>query len=433
MSYDKLNEKIMEMQEEIIKAVQGCVQIDSVKTAPEEGAPYGKGCREALDYALKLGESLGFKTGNVGDRVGYVEFGEGEEMVGVLGHLDVVPVGEGWTYPPFGAEIHDGKLYGRGVQDDKGPTIGAIYGLKAIRELGLPVSRRIRVLFGTDEENGSSCVRYYIENGGELPTLGFTPDGDYPLIFCEKGAHNMLVGKKITDQGKIKVKSFHGGIAANVVTPYCKLVVEGDIPVAEVEGVRVHKEGNDTIVEADGFGAHGSTPEKGINAAERLFEAVKDVDFGGDFQHMINFVRNELNGETNGKTLGIYYQDDETGETTVNLGVVNYDGEEMSLTLDIRYPKNAVVEEVSTNVEAALKEKALTGLLTEEEAEGVSLGKKEISAETEAEVPVFPFGKRIFSLPDSVSGKFVLERQKPVRTIFRMHSMKKAIRQVKKE
>ena len=94
MSYDKLNEKIMEMQEEIIKAVQGCVQIDSVKTAPEEGAPYGKGCREALDYALKLGESLGFKTGNVGDRVGYVEFGEGEEMVGVLGHLDVVPVGE---------------------------------------------------------------------------------------------------------------------------------------------------------------------------------------------------------------------------------------------------------------------------------------------------------------------------------------------------
>ena len=355
MSYDKLNEKIMDMQDEIIKAVQGCVQIDSVKAAPEEGAPYGKGCRAALDYALKLGESLGFKTGNVGNRVGYVEFGEGDEMVGVLGHLDFVPVGEGCTNPPFVAEIHDGKLYGRGVQDDKGPTIGAIYGLKAIRDLGLPINRRIRVLFGTDEENGSSCVRYYIENGGELPTLGFTPDGDYPLIFCEKGAHNMLVGKKITDPGKIKVKSFHGGIAANVVTPYCKLVVEGDIPVAEVEGVRVHKEGNDTIVEADGFGAHGSTPEKGINAAERLFEAVKDVDFGGDFQHMINFVRNELNGETNGKTLGIYYQDDETGETTVNFGVVNYDGEEMSLTLDIRYPKNAVVADVSANVEAALK------------------------------------------------------------------------------
>ena len=108
MSYDKLNEKIMDMQDEIIKAVQGCVQIDSVKAAPEEGAPYGKGCRAALDYALKLGESLGFKTGNVGNRVGYVEFGEGDEMVGVLGHLDVVPVGEGWTYPPFGAEIHRG-------------------------------------------------------------------------------------------------------------------------------------------------------------------------------------------------------------------------------------------------------------------------------------------------------------------------------------
>ena len=99
MSYDKLNEKIMDMQDEIIKAVQGCVQIDSVKAAPEEGAPYGKGCRAALDYALKLGESLGFKTGNVGNRVGYVEFGEGDEMVGVLGHLDVVPAKAGLILP----------------------------------------------------------------------------------------------------------------------------------------------------------------------------------------------------------------------------------------------------------------------------------------------------------------------------------------------
>lgn len=359
MGYEKINQKILEMQDEIIKSIQDNVRIDSVKTAPEEGAPYGKGCKAALENALKLGESMGFRTGNVGDRVGYVEYGEGDEMVAVLGHLDVVPVGEGWTYPPFGAEIHDGKLYGRGVQDDKGPIIGALYGLKAIRDLKLPIDRRIRVLFGTDEENGSSCVHYYIDNGEELPTLGFTPDGDYPLIFCEKGSHNVLVGKKITDPGNIKVKSFHGGIAANVVTPYCKLVVEGEIPVKDVEGVRFHMEGNDTVVEADGFGAHGSTPEKGINAAERLFEAVADVDFGGDFQRMISFVRKWLNKETNGETLGIHYVDEETGETTVNLGVVNYDGEDLNLTLDIRYPKNAVVEHVTERLNEATASEGL--------------------------------------------------------------------------
>lgn len=359
MSYEKLNQKILDMQEEIIRAVQENVKIDSVKAEPEAGAPYGRGCKAALENALKLGESLGFRTGNVGDRVGYVEYGEGEEMVAVLGHLDVVPVGEGWTYPPFGAEIHDGKLYGRGVQDDKGPTIGAIFGLKAIRDLGLSIDRRIRVLFGTDEENGSSCVHYYIESGEELPTLGFTPDADYPLIFCEKGTHGILVGKKVTDPGKIKVKSFQGGIAANVVTPHCKLVVEGDLPVQETEGVHVYKEGNDTVVEAEGFGAHGSTPALGINAAERLFEAVKDVDFGGDFQKMIHFVRNRLHGETNGETLGIHYEDEETGETTVNLGVLQYDGENMFLTLDIRYPKNAVVDDITRNVTAAAETEGL--------------------------------------------------------------------------
>lgn len=108
-------------------------------------------------------------------RVGWIEYGEGEEMAAVLGHLDVVPEGGGWTYPPFGGEIHDGKMYGRGVLDDKGPVIGAIYGLKAIRDAGLKLDRRLRVIFGTDEENGSSCVKYYIQNGGNFPRLDLLP------------------------------------------------------------------------------------------------------------------------------------------------------------------------------------------------------------------------------------------------------------------
>ncbi len=359
MSYETLDGKILEMKDEIIKSIQENIQIDSVKSDPLPGAPYGAGCKEALLHALALGEAMGFRTGNVGDRVGWVEYGEGEEMVGVLGHLDVVPVGEGWTYPAFGGEIHDGVLYGRGVVDDKGPVIGAIYALKAIRDLSLPLDRRIRVLFGTDEENGSSCVHYYIENGGELPTLGFTPDADYPLIFCEKGMHTMTLGKKNPTVGKKNIRFFKGGTAANVVTPFCRLEVEGDLSVILTEGVTVTKEGNHTIVEAVGHGAHGSTPEKGINAAIRLAEAVKDTDFGGDFQNMMNFLRNRLKGETNGKTLGICYQDEETGETTVNLGVLTLTPEEMSFTLDIRFPKSGIAEDIYENVKKAAEEEGL--------------------------------------------------------------------------
>lgn len=353
MKYEALNQKIDAMRAEIIAAVQDAVRIESVRGEAEPGAPYGARPRAALDYALALGEKLGFRTGNMDNRVGWIEYGEGEEMVGVLGHLDVVPAGEGWSYPPFGAEIHGGKLYGRGVLDDKGPVFGAIYGLKAIRDLGIPLGRRIRVIFGTDEECGCSCVQHYIENGGEMPTIGFTPDADYPLIFCEKGTTNVILGGKVRDRGRFRVLELMGGTAPNVVTPRCRLVVDGEIEVEPGDGISVRRESGKTIVEAEGLGAHGSTPALGVNAAVRLLHAVRNNRFGGDFQRMMDFILEQLGTETDGKTLGVFYSDAETGETTVNLGVVRYDGESMSFTLDIRYPKNAVPAEVKARMERA--------------------------------------------------------------------------------
>lgn len=350
MKYEILNNKILQMKDEIISSIQAAVKINSVKGKAKTDAPYGIGPKNALDFTLALGKQLGFKTGCCGNRVGWIEYGDGEEMVGVLGHLDVVPIGEGWKYPAFSAEIHDNKIYGRGVLDDKGPVIGAIYGLKAIRDLNLPIKRRIRVMFGTDEECGSSCVKYYIENGEELPTVGFTPDADYPLIFCEKGTTNAVIGGKIKSKGNIDVIRFEGGVAPNVVTPKCILSVKGDIAVTETDGITVIKENGITTVEAIGIGAHGSTPRLGKNAAVMLANAVKCNDFGGDFQNMLNFILKYLNNETNGVSLGINYHDEETGETTVNLGMLKYDGEEMKFTLDIRYPKNAVTEDVKKQI-----------------------------------------------------------------------------------
>ena len=350
MSYETLNAKVLELKDDMIASIQQNMRIESVRGESAPGAPYGEGPKAALDDVLALGEKLGFRTGQADNRVGWIEYGEGEEMVGILGHVDVVPAGDGWTHPAFGAEIHDGVLWGRGCLDDKGPVIMAVYALKEIRDLNLPIDRRIRVLFGSDEECGSSCVKYYVENGYEMPTIGFTPDAQFPAIFCEKGTSNFLAGTKIYNKGEIDVEYFGGGVAANVVPPVCKLIVNGPLKVTPEEGITVTEENGKTIVEATGFSAHGSTPELGVNAVVKLLNAVKENDFGGDFQQLVNFILEEIGNETNGKSLDILYQDEETGETTVNLGVVKYDGEEMSFTLDIRYPKNGDAEVIDDKV-----------------------------------------------------------------------------------
>lgn len=352
MQYDTLNQKISGMQTEILEAVRRSVAIQSVKGEPAPGAPYGPGPKAALEDALALGRRLGFSTGSLDNRVGWVEYGSGAEMVMVLGHLDVVPAGEGWSYPPFGGEVHAGRIYGRGVLDDKGPTIGAVFGLKAIQELGLPVRRRIRVMFGTDEEHGSSCVDHYIRQGGELPVAGFTPDGDYPLIFFEKGISQFTIGRAVTDPGDGRIKSLRGGTAANVVTPACTLSLAADFP-QDPPGLTVRKTETGTVLEAQGVPAHGSTPEQGENAAYKLFAALDGTRFGGDFQRMADFIRDRLLGETDGRRLGVYYRDGETGETTVNLGMLSYDGGNMSFTLDIRYPRGGDPEMVALRVREA--------------------------------------------------------------------------------
>lgn len=354
MSREALNQRMLEMQDDIIASIQESMRIPSVKSAPAPDAPYGIECKRALDHILELGKSLGFETGCADNRIGWIDFGEGEEMLGILGHADVVPEGEGWKYPAFGAEIHDGVLWGRGCVDDKGPTIGAIYALKAIRDLGLKIDRRIRILVGTDEESGHSCAKYYVANGYEMPTIGFTPDGEFPAIFYEKGISRFTIGKKVTDKGLIDVESFVGGTVVNVVTPYCKLVVNGELNVNPVsDRVKVTVENGKTIVEAEGIGAHGSTPGAGINAAILVLQSVKDNNFGGDFQKMVDFLLEKINTETAGESLGVHFLDEETGETTVNLGVVKYDGEEMSFTLELRYPGNTTREEVDATVRSA--------------------------------------------------------------------------------
>lgn len=182
----EINKIIEELKDDLIDSTAELVKIKSIEDEAKEGKPYGEGVASALEKALEISEKLGFETVNVDGYVGYAEYGEGDEYVGVLGHLDLVPEGDGWKYPPYGAEIHDGKMYGRGTTDDKGPIMAALYGLKAIKESKLPLSKKVRILFGTNEETGSKEIEHYLEKE-KPPVLGFTPDAEYPIIYAEKG------------------------------------------------------------------------------------------------------------------------------------------------------------------------------------------------------------------------------------------------------
>jgi succinyl-diaminopimelate desuccinylase len=341
------------MKEEIIKSVQESIRIKSVEDEAKMGMPFGEGIHRALEHCLRLSESLGFKAVNVDNMVGYAEYGQGDEMVAVLGHLDVVPEGDGWKYPPYAAEIHDGKIYGRGATDDKGPTIGALYALKAVKDLNLPLKRRVRVIFGLNEETGSKCVKYYVDHGYEMPVCGFTPDAEYPIINGEKGIITCKYRAKLKTQGDSLIKSIKGGIAPNVVPDYAEAVVclPGDkiadvLKLAEnMEEIKIDEKEDSLLIKSFGISAHGSTPEKGKNAISHLLLFLGRLGFEGDTKEFIDFMNKYIGLDVNGRDLGIYLEDEISGKFIFNLGTISGNGDEINIEINMRYPVTKAYED----------------------------------------------------------------------------------------
>lgn len=340
---------------ELIESLQELIRIRSV--GEEAGAhPFGDGPHACLMACLALGERLGFRTASVDDMAGYVEYGSGEEMVAVLGHLDVVPEGDGWNYPPYGAVIDNGRLYGRGAVDDKGPTVAALYALRAIADSGVALSRRIRVIFGLNEEKGSLCIKHYVNKGEELPVMGFTPDGEYPIINGEKGIVTATFARRLSADGAKRIAAFSAGIAANVVPEFATAELtfapEGKLPE------KVSATG--TRVEARGVNAHGSTPELGENAIGRLLLALDGLGLSGDHGEAVHFLAEHIGMETRGKSLGIALSDDISGDLTLNFGVAKLEGDTLSVTINIRYPVTRKLEEFYPALVAKMAEGGFT-------------------------------------------------------------------------
>lgn len=356
-----LNKKIDEFAEQIVTSTQKVVMDKSLGDEPKPGAPFGEGVAKCLDTALQISKELGFKIVNMDGYVGYAEYGEGSDYVAVLGHLDVVPEGDKWIYPAYGAEIHDGKIYGRGTTDDKGPVIAALYGLKAIKELNLPLSKKVRVIFGTDEETGSGKDLGHYLKSEKPPVAGFTPDAEYPIIYAEKGLTIFDVTKNLSNKGNadICIKYIKGGQRANIVPDYCeagilcknpdavKIAAEEfknktnyDISAAEKDGL--------VIVKSVGVSAHGSLPQLGKNAIMQLFAFLGGLPFeNSDIHEYINFF-NENSGISDpyGEKFGVGLEDKQSGKLSFNIGVVNADEDKISMTLNLRYPVTYKLEDM---------------------------------------------------------------------------------------
>lgn len=370
ISTQAICDQIERNKQEMIEALQGQVRIDSVEGTPEADAPFGKGPREALDQALALGKTLGFSVKDVDHYAGIIEFGEGPEMLGILCHLDVVPEGNDWTHPPFGAVIENGRMYGRGTYDDKGPAIASLYAMKALKDLGFQPNKRVRLILGTNEESGSACLEHYVKVE-EIPTVSFSPDAEFPVIHGEMGILVYAYEKVFTDyvdDGGLQVLSLKGGHAPNMVPDTATAVLKGTQPIEDIVKAYIQersadmtysRSGDTVTLTAKGVSAHGSMPHKGKNAIGMLLGLLELLDLQvGDAANYIRFLSRHIGMETDGKGLGLDCAD-AYNALVLNLGVIDVTPERGSATVNIRFPITLTEAEIRPRVEAGTGESGI--------------------------------------------------------------------------
>lgn len=346
--------------DEEVAALQGLLRIKSVEALGEDGTRFGRGAQDCLDYVLRLGADMGFRPTNLDGYCGWLDYGEGEELVVVLGHLDVVPEGTGWTHPPYGAEIADGRLYARGAIDDKGPMMAALYALKSLVDSGEGLRRRVRILFGLNEETGCACMEHYVASGQELPALGFTPDGDFPIINGEKGIFSAHYAIDLPADGA--VRSFAGGTALNMVPAMAQAELDGALYesaaalASAAPHITVARLGADVVVAAQGRSAHGSTPEKGENAITRLADFLAKLPLHDSEKAAMAAIARLYPAETDGRSLGVGLRDEVSGSMTVNLGTAVMSGRTLTLGANLRAPVTFAESDFHPTMTAAMAE-----------------------------------------------------------------------------
>ena len=329
-------EIIMKYKEDIISDLNELIAIQSVSGTA--------GCEEAMDWMIKKAESFGLKAERVGDNACHVELGEGGKLCGVLSHLDVVPEGNNWDSLPFELSVGDGYMYGRGIADDKGAALINLYCLKALKDEGVVGKNTIRAIYGIDEERGMHDMDEYFEKE-PVPDLSFTPDSRYGICRCEKGILQLELYADTHDGTTLT--QFHSGKAVNAVpdTAYALLdcTESEDHQLARLADAKdgsfeIYYTIDGLMVLSRGKAAHGSTPEKGLNAATALIDLLASNFDPLTLGSIPSFISHYIDRDIDGVMLGIKRSDKESGDLTVNVGTVHIDEGYATCTMDIRYP-----------------------------------------------------------------------------------------------
>ncbi len=300
--------------DDMVKNIAQAVTYDSSQAEAQPSMPFGEGVAKCLDFYLSLAEFMGFETRNYDGYVGEVTWGEGKDFA-VLAHIDVVPAGNGWHHEPFGGEIDEetGRIWGRGTMDDKGPAMIALYAMKALKDEGFRPRRTIKLILGCNEETGWACIDHY-NKVAKMPEEGISPDADFPVIYAEKG---ILHARFAFDAANAAFTGLKGGSRANMVCDYCEAVCS-----APGEGAYgLERDGGKVI--SRGRSAHGSTPEKGVNAIAPMLEYLGL----GDMKEALF-----------GQYMGLKGLEDQTGPLTFSPDLIEQRDGKIFVTCDIRYP-----------------------------------------------------------------------------------------------
>lgn len=373
--FEKIDKLIDGLIPQMVEQLSQAVQIPSVQGQAQPDAPFGVEASRMLDFALNLGEKMGFAVKNVDHYAGHIEYGTQGKLYGVLGHLDVVPVEENskdWSEPPFGGVVKDGYVWGRGASDNKGPTLAALYALYALKEFGIHqlstqglAKNRIRLIFGTNEETGWECVKYYFQKE-PYPDFAIAPDAVFPGIYAEKGILRVdIVGNELNqnplpdtlcstpEENQITVE---GGTVPNVVPKETILTIKSENPdmiqqmaqqFLPQNGAKIEWERNAASAGDDpavctlhfiGKPCHASHPSDGINSISACLDFCRGLSFHSTVKSALNLLWKHFGYETTGKKAGISGSDGVCGELTVNLGVISITAHQFKATLDIRFP-----------------------------------------------------------------------------------------------
>ena len=336
----EIRKYLEEHKQEMIDLLAELVAIPSIQGKAEEGAPFGKEPARALEAMLKKCKDTGFKVDNVENYAGSADINDLPAELAVLTHLDVVPVGSGWTTDPFVLryEADTDKLVGRGAIDDKGPAVAAFFAAKALKDLNIPLKKGIRLIFGTNEENGSADLAYYRKKR-ELPPMVFTPDGEYPIINAEKGMLRVYFSSDFADDEILEIQA---GTVINAVPQFCTVTMEND---------------EDEPVEAvyEGVSAHASTPEKGENAITQFLDS-----YSGENMLLCGLAELFPHGEFSGKNCGLGFRDELSGDMTCVLSILNTDMGRIYGGIDIRFPLDRQKAEISGIICDALESAGFT-------------------------------------------------------------------------